>query len=85
MGVMSTEAKTNIQTFTDVYTKHLTAQVTKNPSDYGYSVYYVPTVVARMVPGLKNGGANKEGAAIRATCKELGIPYTYAGIKAYLA
>lgn len=44
-----------------------------------------PAALARkMTNGLAAGHASKDGAGVRQTCKTLGIPYTYAAIRAYL-
>lgn len=78
-------ATDNRTRFTESYTRHLTAAVLAHPKDYVYGVADVPAVVARMVPALATGRANKEGVAVRNTCRELGIPYTYAGLRAFFA
>lgn len=43
----------------------------------------VDEVAARMFGAMERGTFNKDGRAFKATCKRLGIPYTYAGIVAY--
>lgn len=44
-----------------------------------------PAELARkMTNGLGNGSANINGSGIKQTCKTLGIPYTYRGIRQYL-
>jgi hypothetical protein len=71
--------------FAEVYTRRLAAEVAAHPEEYGYTVAEVPAVVGKMVAALAKGSANKEGRAIRGTCRELGIPYTYAGLRTYFA
>lgn len=57
-----------------------------NDPEYAYSarVSTPAGLAAKMTAGLKNGNANKCGSGIRNTCRELGIPYTYKAIRAYL-
>lgn len=57
-----------------------------NDPEYAYSAKVsTPTgLAAKMTAGLKNGSANKYGSGIRNACRELGIPYTYKAIRAYL-
>jgi hypothetical protein len=38
----------------------------------------------KMVNGLMDGSANKDGKGIKSVCKTLDIPYTYKAIKNYL-
>jgi hypothetical protein len=81
-----------IDTFMAVYERHLTAVISDpknqyseaNPGGYCYGPEAVPGVVSKMRGAFLAGTFNKDGLAIKRACKELGIPYTYAGIKAYL-
>lgn len=41
-------------------------------------------LAAKMTSCLRDGSANKDGQGIKATCKALGIAYTYKAIAAYL-
>lgn len=75
---------TPVEHFTAAYTEELSRAVTERPLEYPYPLDMVPGVVAKMVPSLARGTANKDGIAIRRTCTRLGIAYTYAGIKTYL-
>jgi len=45
------------------------------PGDYAF----------KFMTALKNGTADKDGAAVKSTCKALGIKCTYKAIAAYLA
>jgi hypothetical protein len=42
------------------------------------------TLALDVTRGLLDGGADKSGAGVIATCRALGIPHTYKAIKAYL-
>lgn len=55
--------------------------------DYAFSARVTTPehLAVKMTDGLLAGTANKDGEGIKRTCKVLGIPYTYAGIKTYLA
>ena len=79
--------------FMEIYERELTAAVAKYPDDYPWSTekdgngnprLTVKTVVERMRPAIADGSFNKDGHAIRKTCKALGIPYTYSGIRAFI-
>lgn len=74
----------NFDTFITVYSKNLENTVRQHPEEYGFSVAFVPHVVDRMGAALEKGSYNKDGRALKATCKELGIPHTYAAINAYI-
>ncbi len=58
----------------------------KTDTEYEYAARFnSPEELARkMVNCLAAGTGNKDGKGIKLTCKELGIPYTYKGIRAYL-
>ena len=73
------------ETFKQVYTEELTKAVRDNPKEYAWPIENVPVVVDKMMAALVAGTANKDGQAIKATCKRLGIKYTYKGIKEYFA
>ena len=77
---------THVETFTAVYIRELARVVEERPDEYPWARAgkSVDSVAAKMVPAFKAGEANKDGLACKRTCKALGIPYTYAGIKAYL-
>jgi len=75
----------NFDNFIQVYTEQLEKAVKEYPDEYAFPVANVPTVVAKMSVGFKNKTYNKDGRAIKATCKVLGIKYTYTAINEYLA
>lgn len=58
-----------------------------NSPDYAHAKQTIsPEELAkRMTRGLAAKTANKDGDGIKRTCKALGIKYTYAAIRAYLA
>ena len=67
------------------YLRQLDQARAKYPTEYQWS----PGVDAadvrdKMMQAIIRKSANKDGRAMRATCKVLGIPYTYKGIYAYL-
>jgi len=75
----------NAGKFLEVYTRRLTADVGKNPQDFGYVVAMVPAIAAKMVAAMAKGSANvHDSRAIKGTCKELGIRHTIRAIKEYL-
>lgn len=76
--------KSNLDTFFEVYAQKLAQYVRTKPERYDYSIDQVPIVVKKMRTAFLAGHANKEGPAFRATCKALGIPYTYKAIYTYL-
>lgn len=71
-------------TFRDLYSLQLAIAINERPSDYGYGPDMAFSVATKMTDALRRGSANKEGLAIKRTCKLLGIKYTYAAIKDYL-
>lgn len=82
--------KPPIDLFVAEYTRQLTRVLTADAMkpagerEYAYDLRALPGVVEKMRAAFVRGSFNKDGKAIRATCKALGIPYTYAGIKNYL-
>lgn len=73
----------NMQTFFEVYAHHLEHAALTNPVEYSWPPSQARAIARKMTIALSNGTANKDGQACRATCKELRIPYTYKGIRAY--
>ena len=66
------------------YEPNLTRAVQKYPKEYPWPVANVPAVVGKMAVAVQQGTFNKDGYAMKWTCKELGIPYTYKGISEFL-
>lgn len=73
-----------LDTFMAVYVDELTKAVQGYPEEYRFPVDYVPTVVMKMRVAFAQNSFNKDGRAIKGTCKRLGIPYTYKGIASFL-
>lgn len=71
--------------FRTEYTRQLYLAIERHPEDYAYDAALVPTVVERMLAAIDRGTFNKDGFALRNTCRALCIPYTYAGIRAAVA
>lgn len=76
---------TNKQIFQAALEKNYTKLFTV-PNQTGKSIVTTPAALAeRMTNGLANNTANKDGAGIKNTCKELGIKYTYTEIQQFLS
>lgn len=71
-------------TFFEVYQRKLTEAVQRKPGVYAYGPSQVPAVIGRMRAAWERGTANKDGEAVRATCKELGIKHTYTAIRQFI-
>lgn len=76
---------TNKMRFTELYVGFLRDRF-ENDAEYAYSAARTsPEALAeKMVNGLIFGNANKDGDAIKSTCKALKIKHTYKAIKAFL-
>lgn len=80
----------SLETFITEYAKQLEHFVKEDEGKpmpdryYVFGVNQVPVVVERMKVAIAKGSFNKEGKAIKETCKVLGIPYTYTGIAAFV-
>jgi hypothetical protein len=85
---MHVECEPHTQVHLDLFAATLTAEYVRlfETPDYAYAASCTtPGALARkMTLGLDSGSANKDGEGIRRTCKILGIPYTYKGIREYL-
>lgn len=75
---------TKQQKFKDTYLESLTECIRKYPNDYCYGVDEAATVCDKMFNAFMKHTANKDGKAVKNTCKKLEIPYTYKGISEYL-
>lgn len=77
-------ALTNNQTkFIIEYTTQLEKAIMAYPDEYAYPISEVEIVVSRMAAAIERNSFNKDSRAIKATCKELGIKFTYAAIKEF--
>lgn len=81
---MNTQNNENIAIWTRIYAEELIDAVLKHPEEYTIAMSEVPGVTERMTRALVNGTGNKEGRAIKATCRRLRIAHTYKAIKTYL-
>ena len=75
---------TKLERFMEIYERHLRAAVVNHPDEYPWPPENVPTVAARMRIAIWARTYNKDGRAFKATCKELAIPWTYAGINGFV-
>jgi hypothetical protein len=80
------DTRTNHELFCETLTAWYIKLFFTDP-EYAYVAGHTsPAALAeKMTADLASGGANKDGAAIRGTCKTLGIPHTDEAIRAYLA
>jgi hypothetical protein len=76
--------KTNRSLFLAVYGEQLGLARVSNPQDYPWPASELPAVLARMAAALDRGSFNKDGRALRATCKYLGIKHTYGAINEFI-
>jgi hypothetical protein len=74
-----------MQTFLKTYAKELEKAVQKYPKEYGCSIEQIPGVLGRMAIAFQKGTYNKDGRAIRNTCKALGIKHSYTAINHFIA
>jgi len=81
---MTTPDKHGYQTFVKEYGQQLTHAITTQPHEYAYPLSEVPLVVEKMGRAFLAGSFNKDGIALRATCKALKIKHTYRDIEMYL-
>jgi len=80
----------NAATFLAAYTEELERAMREHPEDYGTTQRdNTPEArakfAAHFVPGLASGKSSKDGRAVKATCRRLGIAHTYKAIAAYFA
>ena len=77
---------TQLEKFCAEYRHQLEVAVRDHPKDYKFmGSFTVDQVADKMVEAFKAGTYNKDGRAIKATCKTLGIKHTYRDINAYFA
>lgn len=75
----------NFDTFMVTYREELYKAVEQYPGEYAFTRAHAPDVADRMQAAFARGSYNKDGRAIKATCKRLGIIHTYAAINEVLA
>lgn len=78
---MNTE---RLDTFMIVYERNLLDCIRDHIGNYSYGPELLPTVMGRMREAIKRGSFNKDGHALKRTCKELGIKHTYQAINEWL-
>jgi hypothetical protein len=66
------------------YSKQLEACVRELPHLYVFGPEQVPTVLIKMREGFEKRTYNKDGEAVKRTCKALGIKHTYKAINSLL-
>jgi hypothetical protein len=70
--------------FKDVYLESLMECIQQYPNKYCYGEQEAMSVCDKMFDAFMRHTANKDGMAVKKTCKKLGISYTYKGISEYL-
>lgn len=73
----------NFNTWLEKYTKNLTEDITKNPSQWATKVEDAPQLALKMSLSLQQGGANIS-TTIKRTARQLGVSQTAKGIKEFL-
>jgi hypothetical protein len=73
-----------METFFAVYAKQLPICVQAHPAEYGFNLDMVPDVLANMKEAFRRRSYNKDGHAIKATCKILKIKQTYKEINHFM-
>lgn len=72
------------ETFITVYRRNLARIRKEQPEVYAWPESMLETISERMAMAVRNGSFSKDGPAFKATCKELGLKYTYTAIGEYL-
>lgn len=75
---------TNQLKFLEVYKKNLRDCIKENPDNYRINESNVEDFGERFIIGFMKFKSSKDGMAVKRTCKELGIGYTYKAIEEYL-
>jgi hypothetical protein len=74
----------NRAAFEGRYLTELQNAITNFPDEYHFPIEQSFEIAERMMAAIYRKSANKDGRAIKATCKALGIKYTYAAINEFL-
>ena len=72
------------QKFKDMYLESLLECIHQYPNKYYYGEPEAMAVCDKMFDAFMKHSANKDGMAVKKTCKKLGISYTYKSINEYL-
>lgn len=71
--------------FTKIYVEELEKAIQAYPEEYGYLPYKsAKATVDKMVNAMLDGSYNKDGRALKAVCKRLGVEHTYKGLAAII-
>ena len=73
----------NREKWDETYLEQLKLAIENYPDEYVYSADLVPVVYSRMTEAFSEGSFNKDGRAIKATCRHFRINHTYKAIKAF--
>jgi hypothetical protein len=81
--------KENFKRFFDTYVPALADSMQSHPAEYGLrpdqvTDHIVAQTANMMRLGFHRKTYNKDGRAIRATCRALGLKHTYAAINEYI-
>lgn len=74
----------NLDKFMEVYTRRLAEALMNEPHNYVWPASELPTVLAKMRNAFIRKSFNKDGYAIKMTCRELKIKHTYRDIETFL-
>lgn len=73
-----------MKTWMTEYSKQLTRLITEDPQAYCWPASELPSVLAKMRVAFHNRNYDKDGGAVKATCKALGIKHTYTAINHFI-
>lgn len=76
--------ETKLAEWMTAYEAKLIEAINNYPAEYVYPASMAPTVAGKMRAAFIKQSYNKDGRAIKATCKHFGIPYTYSAINSFL-
>ena len=74
----------NLGAWMRAYTDNLVECLSVHGSDYVWGFRDLDMVTDRMARAFEMGTYNKEGRALKLTCKHFGIPCTYTAINTFL-
>lgn len=76
----------DMESFMTYFEANLRASFKQNPEQFGYKEEDFPRVLQNWRDRLARGNEfHKDGPAMKATCKALGIPCTYKAIRKFIA
>ncbi len=65
------------------YAKNLRMAIERYPEEYNYTIKELEQVLVNMQGAFERGTFNKDSRAIKATCRELKISFTYKAINSF--